>query len=336
MDNLLLRNFRTTDFEAFHALVSDYDVVKMLAVFPFPSDPEFTLSRMNTPQAKAGQFRVIECGGLLAGTIGIVNGHLGYMIARDFWGQGIATWALRESVAAAFMGNDFDGITAGVWDDNPASMAVLGKCGFVEVGKETAFCKGRGCDATGTNFALSRADWAKAQPLLIETNRLIIQPFEATDGTEFAALMNDESIARMMASIPFPFTNGMATEWIVDRMHKGCLPFCAKITLKDGTMIGTVGIGGDPVNTSYALGSAYWNQGYATEAMQGFLEDTIAVHNLKEIAAGAMFDNQASQRVLEKLGFEQHGEKMHKSSGRLEEAPLFLYRLDTSKFRTKQ
>jgi len=40
-----------------------------------------------------------------------------------------------------------------------------------------------------------------------------------------------------------------------------------------------------------------------------------------------MFDNPASHRVLEKLGFDKTGEKMHKASGRLEKAPLFLYRL---------
>jgi len=47
-----------------------------------------------------------------------------------------------------------------------------------------------------------------------------------------------------------------------------------------------------------------------------------------------MFDNPASQKVLEKLGFEKSGEKMHKASGRLEEAPLFLYRLRSANFGT--
>lgn len=335
MDNLHLRNFHTDDFTAFHALVSDFDVVKMLAMWPFPSDPAFTLSRMNTPQAKAGLFKVIECGGKLAGAIGVVNGHLAYMIAQGFRGRGIATWALRMSVRAAFRGNEYDVITAGVWVGNPASMAVLRKCGFVETGNETAFCKARGCDLESIKFALSRADWAATQPLSIKTDRLIIQPFELADGGQLSALMNDKDIARMMASIAYPFSADRAQGWIADRMFTGNLPFCAKITLKDGTMIGTLGIGGDPVNTSYALGRGYWGMGFATEAMQAFLRDTVAVHNIAEITAGAMFDNLASQSVLQKLGFMRDGEKMHKSSGRLEEAPLFLYRLDTSKIRKK-
>jgi hypothetical protein len=38
-------------------------------------------------------------------------------------------------------------------------------------------------------------------------------------------------------------------------------------------------------------------------------------------------NNPTSQNVLEQLEFERNGQKMHKASGRLEEAPLFLYRM---------
>jgi len=68
--------------------------------------------------------------------------------------------------------------------------------------------------------------------------------------------------------------------------------------------------------------------------MQAFLANSFAIHRFEEITAGAMFDNPASQNVLKKLGFEKTGEKMHKASGRLEEAPLFLYRLRSANFGT--
>jgi len=44
-------------------------------------------------------------------------------------------------------------------------------------------------------------------------------------------------------------------------------------------------------------------------------------------AARAKFGNPASLCVLEKYGFEKTGAALYNGSGRLEKAPLFLYRL---------
>ncbi|MEE9454692.1 MAG: GNAT family N-acetyltransferase [Paracoccaceae bacterium] len=161
MDKLRLRLFQKTDFDAFHALVSDYDVVKMLAMWPYPADPEFTRTRMNTPEAKAGQFVVIEYDGQFAGTIGGIQGGIGYMLARTYWGQGIATWAVREMLGICFKNHSWDKIEAGTWADNPASTAVLRKCGFRKTGDGVKFCKARGCDLHGPDFEITRAEWMK-------------------------------------------------------------------------------------------------------------------------------------------------------------------------------
>lgn len=168
----------------------------------------------------------------------------------------------------------------------------------------------------------------------IATERLNILPFDANDGAALAGLMNDAYIANMMTSIGYPFPVGEASDWIAERGFHGELGFCVKVTLKDGTMIGFIGIGGDPVNTAYAFGRTFWGKGYATEAMRGFLGHVMPAFGLTEVTAGAMFDNAASQNVLTKLGFEKTGEDMHKTSGRLEEAVLFLYRLRNAKFGT--
>ncbi len=163
MDNRHLRNFREEDFEAFHALVSDFDVVKMLASWPWPPDPAFTRARMTTPEVKAGQVCVIEVGGKFAGSIGGVDGGLGCMLAPSFWGQGIATWATQKMLDDGFRKHGWKIAKAGCWEDNHASAAVLRKCGFREVGEEVAYCKARGCDLRGLNFELARAEWEKQQ-----------------------------------------------------------------------------------------------------------------------------------------------------------------------------
>ncbi len=159
MDSWRLRSFRPDDFDAFHAIVSDYEVVKMLGSWPFPADPDFTRERMETPEARAGQVLVIEVDGAFAGTIGGVAGDLGYMLGRSFWGRGVATWAVGEMVARMFEGSDLDAVTACVWQDNPASERVLTKNGFRLVGQCEDVCKARGETLTYNSFRLSRAQW---------------------------------------------------------------------------------------------------------------------------------------------------------------------------------
>ena len=329
MDSWKLRNFREDDFEAMHAMASDYDVVAMMGSWPYPADPDFTRMRMNTPEAKAGQVSAVEVDGSCAGIVGGVNGSLGYMLAREFWGRGIATWAVRQKLVEMFKQTDTDEVTACIWQDNPASATVLRKNGFSKIGESEDFCKARDKQVKYQSFRVARHEWADTQPLDITTERLRIEPFTGTEAAELSSLMNDAEIASMMATIPHPFTEPQAAAWLAERpfQHSMDSGFGAKISLYNGTLIGFVGIGGEPVNTAYALGRAHWGQGYATEAMRGFLDHTIQTFGLKEITAGVMFDNPASQRVLDKLGFDKVGEKPHKPSGRLEKATLFLYRL---------
>lgn len=163
MNDLRLRNFHEDDFEAVHALNSDFDVVKMVASWPYPSDPESTRMRMNTPEAKAGLVSVIECNGQLAGTIGGVRGGLGYMLAKPFWGRGIATWAVGEKLTEGLAVHKWEAIKAGTWNDNTASAAVLLKNGFKVVGQSIGFCKARDCDVEATDYEISRLEWLQRQ-----------------------------------------------------------------------------------------------------------------------------------------------------------------------------
>ncbi|MCP3970312.1 MAG: GNAT family N-acetyltransferase [Rhodobacteraceae bacterium] len=71
--------------------------------------------------------------GRLLGYIGMggTPKNLGYMLGRDHWGRGYATEAASAFLHHAFSRfPDLDVIEAGVFDDNPASIRVLGKLGF--------------------------------------------------------------------------------------------------------------------------------------------------------------------------------------------------------------
>lgn len=59
---------------------------------------------------------------------------------------------------------------------------------------------------------------------------------------------------------------------------------------------------------SYGLAKAYWNRGYATEAVRlmiGYLYETIGSDI--EFVAGCTAENRASKNVLQKVGFRYTG-----------------------------
>jgi RimJ/RimL family protein N-acetyltransferase len=64
-----------------------------------------------------------------------------YWLGKDYWGQGIATWALKEFLAHH---NQTRPIYARVAKDNLGSRRVLEKCGFKIIGEAKGFANARG------------------------------------------------------------------------------------------------------------------------------------------------------------------------------------------------
>ncbi|MDD4255705.1 MAG: GNAT family protein [Methanofollis sp.] len=56
---------------------------------------------------------------------------MGYWLSEKYWGRGIATDAVRATVSRAFDLYPIVRLQAGVFENNPASMRVLEKCGFM-------------------------------------------------------------------------------------------------------------------------------------------------------------------------------------------------------------
>lgn len=68
--------------------------------------------------------------------------QVSYWLGREFWGQGIATAALARFLAEV----PHRPLAARAAADNAASLRVLQKCGFVEVGREHGFAHARGAE----------------------------------------------------------------------------------------------------------------------------------------------------------------------------------------------
>jgi len=59
------------------------------------------------------------------------SAEIGYGISESLWGKGIMTDAVRSLVPVAFERYDIVRLQAGIFSNNPASMRVLEKCGFI-------------------------------------------------------------------------------------------------------------------------------------------------------------------------------------------------------------
>jgi RimJ/RimL family protein N-acetyltransferase len=94
--------------------------------------------------------------GQLAGTVGsfVSEGkpQVTYWIGKQFWGNGIATEALRELLRIVTERP----LYASTASDNVASMRVLEKCGFVMRGSARAFAEARGAEIDEVFFELPR------------------------------------------------------------------------------------------------------------------------------------------------------------------------------------
>lgn len=99
--------------------------------------------------------RTVRCDGRIVGRVGRwIDAETGmpevtYWIDREHWGRGIATRAMR-----LFLDTQPRPLRARAAADNAASVALLGKLGFIEVGRDRGFANARGEEIEEIEFVL--------------------------------------------------------------------------------------------------------------------------------------------------------------------------------------
>lgn len=134
-----------------------------------------------------------------------------------------------------------------------------------------------------------------------------------TDRTAVYTLCNDPEVAKTTLNIPHPYTEQDARNYIqmvLNNNIPGTYQF-AITRSADDTLIGSIGIHANQrhrhADIGYWIGSAYWNQSYATEALQRLIRFGFETMQLNRIYAGYFSDNIASRRVMEKAGMQYEG-----------------------------
>lgn len=174
-----------------------------------------------------------------------------------------------------------------------------------------------------------------AQPTL-QTDRLFLRPFQATDAEELTKLAEDFEVAKFVPKIPYPYDVSDAQSWIScleDKRQKEELVVFA-VMLKSpssdvscdtrdtgvvthdvighsGPLIGSVRLelqrAHDTAELGYWIGTRFAGKGFCTEAAKRLLQYGFHELNLNCIFAGHFSINSASGRVLQKLEMKYEG-----------------------------
>lgn len=162
-------------------------------------------------------------------------------------------------------------------------------------------------------MTMSAAPSAEPLPSRIETERLILRPLTMADLDDIWAYASDPEVTRF--TIFDYHTNRRVTEaWLrsaVDSSVGESFLFGMEHR-KEKKVIGSCAIRAwdrdhSRAEMGWALTRAYWNQGYATEAVRALIGFGFEYLKLNRLQALCIPAHSASRRVMEKAGMKLEG-----------------------------
>jgi len=145
----------------------------------------------------------------------------------------------------------------------------------------------------------------------VETARLRIGLLAADDAAALQALTDDPAITGAIHFLASPFTRADAERLVRGDCHGVGRFFGVRLRDDPRVLVGVIGgglRGADEVEIGYWFGSHFWGRGFAGEAVGGFLALLKREFSGRRIVAECRRDNQASWRLLHRLGFQPAGE----------------------------
>ncbi|MDH2326240.1 GNAT family N-acetyltransferase [Falsirhodobacter xinxiangensis] len=163
----------------------------------------------------------------------------------------------------------------------------------------------------------------------IPAGRIVLRPVRKSDAGLFAMYSGDRRVAEGTRSIPHPLPPG-ATEafvarvmaanteedvWVMDGSASGLGEVLGVISLKK--------MDRDQSEIGYWVGPAFWNAGFASEAVRALIEANPQKN--RTIFAEVFQDNPGSARVLTNCGFQYLGDAESFSVARNSRVPTWTY-----------
>lgn len=169
----------------------------------------------------------------------------------------------------------------------------------------------------------------RATQPVIETERFTLRPLRKSDVGLMQMYTADKRVAQATRSIPHPLPPGATEAFIARSMSEGRTE---DIWAMDGSkqghaeVLGVIGLqrmDRDQSEVGYWVAPAFWNTGFASEAVKALLDAN--PQQRKTIFAAVFQDNPVSARVLTNAGFEYLGDAEAFSVARNATVPTWTY-----------
>jgi RimJ/RimL family protein N-acetyltransferase len=147
----------------------------------------------------------------------------------------------------------------------------------------------------------------------IETPRLILRPIRESETLALAHAVNNRRIVRNTARIPWPYTLDDARDYWRQVERGDCRSLRLSIFERARPNVPAGGIGyecdvaGQAAELGYWLAEPVWAKGYGYEAAAAVTAHAFERAGLDRLVAGYRHGNEASRRILDRLGFRHVG-----------------------------
>lgn len=165
------------------------------------------------------------------------------------------------------------------------------------------------------HLQISNWDAAMTKRPSLETERLLLRPFNVSDATRVQKLANCREVTDTTLNLPYPYKLQDARKWIAthetlyEKKQQAIFAITARAKQE---LIGAIGLAKNAAHAraelGYWIGHEYWNRGFATEAARAVIEFGFSKLNLNRIFAHFMVQNPASGKVMQKVGMQFEGE----------------------------
>lgn len=327
-ERLILRAWKETDLADFYEYAKVDGVGQMCGWSPHQSMEESRGILQSFIRHKKTFALELKENGKVIGSIGLeerdadlgipealMGREIGYVLNKNYWGRGLMPEAVKAVIDYCFRELNFDWLTCGHFVWNGQSRRVVEKCGFHyvrDVVHQTRF----GTEEATKLYILYNPGNMTAPfdvtGVQLETERMILRPWQETDFDDFYAYTSDEAVAPGMGwrRMETPEeAKALFGDYMADKES------FALVLKETGRVIGDVSVQRrpweqypiDPALRGRELGfgliSPYWGRGLMPEAVEAVKQYCFEQLYYDFITCGHFVENTKSKRAIEKCGF---------------------------------
>jgi RimJ/RimL family protein N-acetyltransferase len=151
---------------------------------------------------------------------------------------------------------------------------------------------------------------------MIQTPRLKLRQWQAADYAPFAAMSADPTVMEYFPNVLTSEQSHAFADQMAATIGDQGWGFWAVEILESGMFAGFVGLNQPAyplpfapcIEVGWRLATAFWGQGYATEAGNAALNFAFSTLKLAEVVSFTALDNGRSQAVMQRLGMQNTGQ----------------------------